>query len=123
VSSSLFWQAVDGVLGEGFARISLAHESAERLSEVFEYARAFFRGQDTEKRKNTLPEGLGYRPMGIEYSQSPKRPDHIESFSASARTPGAYTSSLSVSARRLYHHMMKAIDVLEAIAETLAARG
>ena len=112
-------QAANDLLDENFIRLSLPLQGAERLSEVFDAAYSFFQGEKVEKEDDKLPEDLGYRPTGIEYSQSAEHPDHIESFSVSAGTPSACALSLSPSARMLHNRMMKAIDVLEPIAEAL----
>jgi isopenicillin N synthase-like dioxygenase len=119
VTSCELKQVVNDLLREGFARMSLSEESASSLSEVFESARLFFQDREAKTNGNTLPEGLGYRPGGIEYSQSPERPDRIESFSVSARTSSECAVSLSVPARALYDRMMMAVRVLEPIADSL----
>ena len=52
-------------------------------------ARVFFTLNSEQKAKASLPEQCGYRPMGIEYSVNPDRPDLVESFTYSPRVKEA----------------------------------
>src|SRR5438034_884574 len=101
--------SVEKFLAEGRLLISLPSEAHQTLAETFEAAYAFFQAPMDEKNSNRLPEDIGYRPMGIEYSQSPTRPDPIESFSADARSWGAHQRLPSASARELYKKMLLTI--------------
>lgn len=111
--------AVEKLKNEGFFLIQLAEEACGIVASTFEAAYPFFHATVDEKNSNTLPEDLGYRPMGIEYSQSPEHPDPIESFTVDMRTPHASANMPSASARQLYKWMQATIDILEPVAEIL----
>jgi isopenicillin N synthase-like dioxygenase len=107
---------------DGFLIVPLENEEATVLAATFDAARRFFRAPLAQKVPNKLPEDLGYRPSGIEYSQSSNRPDPIESFSASARTSASRSQLMSASALLLHDQMIAAIKVLEPLAEILTVR-
>ena len=114
--------SVERFLLEGRLLLSLPHRAHQTLAETFEAASTFFRSPLDEKKSNRLPEDIGYRPMGIEYSQSPDRPDPVESFTADIRTCGAVRRLPSASARQLYKEMLSTIDILEHLAESLVVQ-
>jgi isopenicillin N synthase-like dioxygenase len=111
--------AVERLKNEGFLLIQLTEQARMALASTFEAAYPFFRATLDEKSSNTLSEDLGYRPKGIEYSQSPERPDPIESFTADVRTRAVINDLPSARARLLYKRMQATINVLEPIAEAL----
>jgi isopenicillin N synthase-like dioxygenase len=114
--------SVERFLLEGRLLVSLPDGAHQTLAETFSAAYAFFRAPLNEKKSNRLPEDIGYRPMGIEYSQSPDRPDPVESFTAAIRTRKAVRSLPSPSARQLYKQMLPTIDILEHLAESLVVQ-
>jgi isopenicillin N synthase-like dioxygenase len=111
--------AVERLKNDGFLLIPLAAGARDAVLETLDAAYEFFRAPLEEKSRSRLPEDCGYRPCGIEYSQSPERPDQIESFSATVRTRAGIAQLHSASARRLYDRMLATIDLLEPIAEEL----
>jgi isopenicillin N synthase-like dioxygenase len=90
--------------------------------EIFDLGRAFFQQDIGEKIRSRLQDDTGYRPFGIEYSQSASRPDQVESFSVSHAFEYYDTSNFSRSAKALYDALSSAFDVFEATAEELAGR-
>lgn len=104
---------------DGYLCLSLGEVESDILAATFETAYSFFRAPLDEKLTNSLPQDMGYRPIGIEYSQSPDRPDLAESFAASMRAATAMVALPSHSARVLYEQMLSTIGVLEEIAETV----
>jgi isopenicillin N synthase-like dioxygenase len=104
---------------DGFLLISVSDIVWDKVAATFAAAYPFFRASAEEKNLNKLPNDCGYRPIGIEYSQSPERPDPAESFTASTRVCAPAIELLSVSARILYERMLDIINSLEQIAETL----
>lgn len=112
-------RVVENLQNDGFSLIPLAVSQAEAIKTAFEAAGHFFRAPLGEKTPNKICEDCGYRPMGVEYSQSSDRPDAVESFTACSRTSASATTLASASARRLYERMLTVIDVLEPIAEAL----
>lgn len=114
--------AIDRLKAEGFLLINLQMAASRAISATFEAGYPFFRATSEEKILNRLPDDAGYRPAGIEYSQSPAHPDPIESFTACARRHEVGSELSSASARALHERMLVAIDVLEPIAETLTIR-
>lgn len=104
---------------DGFLLVPLNKEAAEAVSATFEAAYPFFHAPLEEKVSNKLSQDSGYRPMGVEYSQSPDRPDQVESFTASVRTRSAIAELQSVSAQLLFECMLKTIDIFERIAEEI----
>src|SRR2546423_4857899 len=114
--------AVERLKNDGFLSIPLTRRACEQVAATFGAAYPFFRAPLYEKNVNRLPEELGYRPTGIEYSQSPDRPDPIESFTVDGRTDAMLGDCKTSSARELYARMMTTFDIFERIAETLAVR-
>jgi isopenicillin N synthase-like dioxygenase len=116
---SFLEDAVEKFKNDGFLLLPLGADARHAVLETLDAAYEFFRGPLAEKNRNRLPEDCGYRPCGIEYSQSPERPDQIESFSATVRTRAAIAQLHSAGARRLYDRMLATIEQLEPIAEAI----
>lgn len=110
---------VDQLRTDGFLVLKTSAEAGRAMVEIFNAAYAFFRTPLEEKARCSLPNDNGYRPMGIEYSQSPERPDPAESFTASAGIREAIPDLPSLEGRALYAQILAMIDILEPIAETL----
>ena len=117
--SAISADSVETLSSQGWLLLSLSHQSQEVIGKTYSVAAAFFRSSLDEKNSSRLPEDIGYRPEGIEYSQSPGHPDPIESFTADLRTCDAILSLPSVGARNLYEQMQATIGVLEPLAESL----
>lgn len=113
---------VDKFIIDGVLRIRLDESTEEAIAAVFGAAYHFFRATAEEKAPNKLPEDAGYRPYGIEYSQSPNILDQIESFTASDRTRSMTDLLPVASAQLLHRQMLRAFDVLEDLAETFTIR-
>ncbi|MER5319539.1 2OG-Fe(II) oxygenase family protein [Streptosporangium roseum] len=70
-----------GLLAGGFAEVKLPTEASALLQRSVERSREFFGLQDEAKRRHASSDrNFGYRPMGVEYSISPDRPDLNECF-------------------------------------------
>jgi isopenicillin N synthase-like dioxygenase len=106
----------------GFLLLEVSSELKDSIQDAFEAALPFFRSTLSEKMANKLPEEMGYRPFGIEYSRVPTAPDQIESFSMTARHPEAEVNLPSQSAQLLGARLSKTFDALESIAELLAVQ-
>lgn len=104
---------------DGFLVLESALSIREQISRTLEAGFEFFRASLDEKNANRLGSDCGYRPIGIEYSQSPQRPDRIESFSACAKPRNPESVVGSTRGRLLYERLSALIDVLEPIAEEL----
>jgi isopenicillin N synthase-like dioxygenase len=114
--------AVERLKNDGFLLIPLTQPACKNVTATFDVAYTFFRAPLDEKNKNILPEELGYRPTGIEYSQSPDRPDPIESFTVDGRADATPADCKTAAARELYKRMLSTFDIFERIADTLTAR-
>jgi isopenicillin N synthase-like dioxygenase len=110
----------DGLSKAGFARTAFGGEFASGVHDVFAAATDFFRQPLTLKRHCALGQDMGYRPIGIEYSQSPTYPDQVESFSVCARVPVNLQAAHQPLARELYAVMSRMFDRLESVAEQIA---
>ncbi len=74
-------EVVDSILATGQARMTLDVDDAALLAAVVGDASAFFaRPADAKRLHSGADANFGYRPMGIEYSVTPDRPDVNESF-------------------------------------------
>ena len=70
------------LLSDGWAKIRLSEEQADRLTSLLNEATSFFGRPQAAKESCSSPDGNhGYRAMGREYSITPDRPDVNESFS------------------------------------------
>lgn len=114
--------AVERLKNDGFLLIPLTEPACKNVAATFDAAYPFFRAPLDEKNKNILPEELGYRPTGVEYSQSPDRPDPIESFTVDGRADAAPADCKTTAARELCERMLSTFDFFERIAETLTVR-
>jgi isopenicillin N synthase-like dioxygenase len=114
--------AVERLKNDGFLLIPLTKPACKNVAATFGAAYRFFSAPQDEKNKNILPWELGYRPTGIEYSQSPDRPDPIESFTVDGRADGTPADCKTATARELYKRMLSTFDIFEPIADTLTAR-
>lgn len=114
--------AIERLKNEGFLLIPLSKQACKNVTATFDAAYPFFRAPLEEKNKNILPEELGYRPTGVEYSQSPDRPDPIESFTVDGRTDAVLADCKTASARELYARMLDTFDIFDRIVEALTAR-
>jgi isopenicillin N synthase-like dioxygenase len=105
----------------GFLVIELQHETSEKVAGVFAAGSRFFHLPSDEKAASKLPNDFGYRPIGIEYSNSPDHPDLAESFSMCARMSGTVELESSA-ACFLYQRMLETFDAFESIAEAVTVR-
>jgi len=111
--------ALNRISANGFMQIPIAHSTQQLIDTTIKAAFAFFRLPEKDKATNVLPNDCGYRPMGVEYSQSSVRPDAIESFTASMRSRVAGSDLSSPFASHLHALMINTIELLEPIAEAL----
>lgn len=111
--------ALENLITDGFLRIKISDEAQGKIDAIFNAARSFFQEPPHRKTLNRLPEDMGYRPYGIEYSRSPSHPDQIESFSVCARLPLLNSRLRSGSAQVLYERMLGAFEVFESAAEAV----
>lgn len=100
---------VERLTNDGFLQIPLTSSARDALQATFDDAYPFFRASIDEKNLNKLREDCGYRPIGVEYSQSPDRPDPAESFTASMRVQSDAKELPSETARKLYERMLATI--------------
>jgi isopenicillin N synthase-like dioxygenase len=113
---------VEKLQADGFLLLVLPETAQKSIHLTFASAKQFFRESIDEKCKYSFPQDMGYRPFGIEYSQSPSFPDQVESFSVSARVPIPPHRFGTATARVLYEQMIKVFEILEFVAETLTIR-
>lgn len=104
---------------EGFLLLKLPDEHCEAIAATFDAGYPFFRAPLDEKMASRFPEDFGYRPLGIEYSQSPDRPDPVESFTVSIRRRAALTALRSAKAQVLRDRMLASVEALELLVERL----
>lgn len=122
VAKTIPEDAVERLKNDGFLLIPLTKQACKNVAATFDAAYTFFRAPPEEKNKNVLLEELGYRPTGIEYSQSPDRPDPIESFTVDGRADAAPADCKTAAARELYERMLSTFDVFERVAEAITVR-
>jgi isopenicillin N synthase-like dioxygenase len=108
------------LMRDGFLSLEADSEVRSTISATYRAAYAFFRLPSEAKLRNTLSEDCGYRSLGVEYSESPDRPDQMESFSATARKIDL-TGLGTPEGRHLYQQMSKLIDLLEPLAEKITS--
>jgi isopenicillin N synthase-like dioxygenase len=109
--------SIKALIEHGFLILKASEPVADNIRAVFEAAPPFFRGAPDAKSLNRSPEDMGYRPLGIEYSQSPSYPDQVESFIVSKRAPIAVSNLHSKESVLLNERMLKTFDDLESLAE------
>jgi isopenicillin N synthase-like dioxygenase len=104
---------------DGYLLLVLPEIARESIRATFDSARRFFLEELDEKTKYSFFQEMGYRPFGIEYSQSPTFPDQVESFTVSSRVsiPQKWLGSENV--RILYERMTELFEILESLAEAL----
>jgi isopenicillin N synthase-like dioxygenase len=119
MNQSISFETLEKIETEGFVTFTLNHQSDQVISSVYDAGYRFFRTASDHKMRHRLPNDFGYRPIGVEYSQSPDRPDPIESFTASARSQSETPKSWSDDGKRLSQSMLQAIDVLEPITDAI----
>src|ERR1700733_7765887 len=98
----------DGIGGfrtRGFLQLPIDRTAYEAVAATFETALPFFRTPVSQKVLNTLAEDGGYRPFGVEYSESSEIPDQMETFTASDRTRTS-TGKLPSAKAQLLHDRM-----------------
>lgn len=75
------------LLADGWAKVRLDEEQADRLATLLDEATNFFGlAAAAKERHSSVDANHGYRAMGREYSITPDRPDVNESFSLSGPT-------------------------------------
>jgi isopenicillin N synthase-like dioxygenase len=107
------------LIERGCAVIELAPPEAEAVAEVVSAASSFFRLSVAEKAKCRIGVTAGYRPYGIEYSNSPERPDEMETFSATTASASQGSTLPSGSARDFHGRTATTFLLLEPLAEQL----
>jgi isopenicillin N synthase-like dioxygenase len=122
MSTQISQDAVNRLKTDGFLLLRLAEVAYQTVNSTFEAAYPFFRAPLEEKILNKLSQDSGYRPMGVEYSQAPERPDLVESFTASFRTRAEITRLPLPNAQLLFERMLNTIDAFESIAEAITIR-
>lgn len=110
---------VEKLQSDGFLLLTLPETAQEDIHLTFDSAGQFFREDFDEKAKYSFSQDMGYRPFGIEYSQSTSFPDQVESFSVSARVPISPQQLDGAKAGILYNRMMNVFEVLQLVTETL----
>jgi isopenicillin N synthase-like dioxygenase len=109
----------DELKKNGFCLHKITGAAQQGLDESIAAAFRFFRLPTKDKNTNTFPEEMGYRPIGVEYSQSPAYPDQLESFSVNPRISSSLSALPSEAARDLCGRMLATYDVLESLVETI----
>ncbi len=89
---------------------------------VYPAAAEFFQLDIETKRKDALPFDAGYRPFGIEYSDSPNRPDLMESFSTSYFSHDAQKTLQTRQGKHLYKSMHALHNKLEILTENFVIK-
>jgi isopenicillin N synthase-like dioxygenase len=110
---------LERLTGQGYAVVELAPPEADVVAAVVAATPAFFQLPAAEKAKCQLGPAAGYRPYGIEYSNSPERPDEMETFSANASLISRLAAFPVGSARDLHDRATAAFQILEPVAERL----
>jgi isopenicillin N synthase-like dioxygenase len=78
----VFEQITEQLISKGYAICQLDDDLSDKISNIFAGASVFFALSAEEKNRFSSPGILeGFRGMGIEYSQTPARPDLNDSFS------------------------------------------
>jgi isopenicillin N synthase-like dioxygenase len=111
---------VETLKSQGYLSLELGQMTSDKIAAVFLAGGQFFTTSAAEKNASRLPNDFGYRPVGIEYSSAPDRPDLAESFSVSARTSNA--SLGNPLAQTLFNSMREVFDDLEAIVEQVGVQ-
>jgi len=81
VAPRLIADATRDILETGFAVVTLPEDHAEVMAAALDAGRAFFaKPQDDKARYGSDDNNYGYRPLGVEYSATPDRPDLNDCF-------------------------------------------
>jgi len=119
-------RAVEQLLREQFATITVTEELQGRIRQTFDAAARFFTSSSEEKLSNRLRLDTGYRPYGVEYSRSPDHPDDVESFTVSPRAQVTAADLHTEAGLAIYQAMLSVygsmVSLLGIIATTLAAK-
>jgi len=106
-------------VSDGYVLINASPRIQTALQEAFDAGSSFFRTGLEDKMRSRLPQDSGYRPYGAEYSQSPQRPDEVESYTVSYRIPIPNEDAISKEAAFLNDKMLNLFDLLEPMAEAI----
>lgn len=112
---------LSALMNDGFLKFNVLETTTRATDNAFRVAEHFFQLPLIEKVRNRLPNDTGYRPYGIEYSQTPERPDQVESFTVSHRVSNPVDQLHADEAKALSEEMLVLFDLLENIAEQIIA--
>lgn len=110
---------LDSLIRESVAVLALDTDVSRALAGLVDAARSFFALPLASKQCSTLPPNCGYRPLGVEYSESSSHPDTIESFTASDRAANKAGTLQVPEARLLHGAAYSLLQQLEPVAEDL----
>lgn len=114
--------SVEKLITDGFMLHKIHVALQEQLSATLDSAHIFFNETHDKKILNMLSDDVGYRPYGIEYSNSPSSMDQVESFSVNTRSTELISELPSPTAKVLCERMLATYTALEAIAEATLNR-
>lgn len=117
--SRLSSRFIDCFARTGFANVAISEETIRDIHIVFQSASKFFKECNPQKMLAKLPDDSGYRPLGIEYSQTPSRPDQMESFTISHRNPRMHAPVPHALAEDLRVTMLNIFNIIESIVEQI----
>jgi hypothetical protein len=120
MKDSLLKNAFEELSTDGYLLLKVPESVEKTVRTTFEAAYPFFRSTIDEKMASRLPADTGYRQFAGEYSQSPDRPDQVESFTTSVRMSTSAANLESRNAQALYQRMLEVIEKFEPIAELVA---
>jgi isopenicillin N synthase-like dioxygenase len=112
----------DCFLSTGFASTSIPETFRRQLNETFRTGANFFRSDIRDKMAARLPSDNGYRPLGIEYSRIPSRPDEMETFSVNHQLTAGGQGLSSTIAKDLHQQMLNLFDLIEPMVEDITDR-
>jgi isopenicillin N synthase-like dioxygenase len=104
-------ETLERFIHRGFALFKIPEVVQQNLKETFSLGDKFFDLSLNEKSQSHLPLDMGYRPYGVEYSQSESNPDEVESFSVGRRMGETYPELKSMSASLLRKQMLLIFDM------------
>jgi isopenicillin N synthase-like dioxygenase len=107
---------------DGLIRVAIGKELQSILQTTVNAGFKFFRLGSEDKLLNSYGKDMGYRALRQQYSQSPDRPDQVESFTVSVRHKKLIEKSMNHNAVELYEQAFRSIDVLEPIAEEITTQ-
>jgi len=114
--------AVDTFLKNSFVILNVSDAAIAKLRGAFDTASAFFHQSLETKMAGSFPQDMGYRPYGVEYSQSPLFPDQVESFSISMRAPIDSSQLNTPEGVALNQQMTALFNEFEGLAELFALK-